>query len=156
MSHKGIRLLLENTAKSLGDNIQFDYGRTSDFNMLRDKKYPFISVVPVTATATYAVNNTFNYSKTYQVQMAFYQLDKAASSQDEYACILDEMNALADQFVNKLNYFMESCNEDSDTIIITGMNQRPFIKATSDILTGYFLDFSLQVTDNFNYCEVGC
>ncbi len=156
MSHKGIRLLLEHTAKSLGDNIQFDYGRTSDFNQLRDKQYPFISVTPVTATASYSDNNVFNYSKTYQVAMAFYQLDKVASTQDEYACILDEMNKLADQFLNKLNYFMDGCNDNSDTIILTGMSQRPFIKATSDVLTGYFLDFSLQVTDTFNYCEVGC
>lgn len=156
MSHKGIRLLLEDTAKSLGDGIQFDYGRTSDFDQLRDKKYPFISVTPLSATAAYAVNNVSNYSKTYQVQMAFYQLDKTASGQDEYALILDEMNALADQYINKLNFFMDKCNIDSDTIILTGMNQQPFIKATADILTGYLLNFSLQVSDTFNYCEIGC
>lgn len=156
MSHKGIRLLLEDTAKSLRDDIQFDYGRTSDFNQLRDKKYPFIAVQPLNATAVYAVNNVSNYSKTYQVQMAFFQLDQERSSQDEYALILDEMNDLSDQFINKLNMFMYKCNLDSDTILLTGMNQQPFIKTTSDILTGYLMNFNLQVSDTFNYCEIGC
>lgn len=156
MSHKGVRLLLEDTAKSLGDSIQFDYGRTSDFNMLRDKKYPFISCNPLNASASYAVNNVSNFSKVYQVQLAFYQLDTEGSSQDEYALILDEMNDLADNFINKLNFFMDKCNLDSDTITLTGINQQPFIKATGDILTGYLMNFSLTVTDNFDYCAVGC
>lgn len=155
MSHKGIRLLLEDTAKSLGDDIQFDYGRTSDFNQLRDKKYPFISVSPLTASASYAVNNVSNYSKTYQVQIAFYQLDREDSGQDKYALILDEMNELADKFVNKLNFYIYNCL-DSDDLIITNVNQQPFIKATADILTGYIMTFSVQVSDNFNYCGLGC
>lgn len=155
MSHKGIRLLLEDTAKSLGDDIQFDYGRTSDFNLLRDKRYPFISVSPLNSTASYAVNNTHNYSKTYQVQIAFYQLDREDSAQEQYALILDEMNELADNFVNKLNFYINNCL-DSDDLIITGINQQPFIKATADILTGYIMTFSAQVTDNFNYCGLGC
>lgn len=156
MSHKGVRLLLEDTAKSLGDSIQFDYGRTSDFNMLRDKKYPFISCNPLNASASYAVNNVSNFSKVYQVQLAFYQLDKEQSSQDEYALILDEMNALADQFINKLNYYAETQCLNSDDIVITGMSQQPFIKATADILTGYLMNFSITVTDNFDYCGIGC
>lgn len=155
MSHKGIRLLLEDTAKSLGDDIQFDYGRTSDFDQLRDKRYPFISISPLNATASYAVNNTSNYSKTYQVQSAFYQLDSEDSGQDQYAIILDEMNALADNFINKLNFYIDNCLS-SDELILTGMSQQPFIKVTADILTGYYMTFSIQVTDNFDYCGLGC
>jgi hypothetical protein len=156
VSHKGIRLLLEDTAKSLADNIQFDYGRTSDFNMLRDKKYPFISVSPLNASASYAVNNVTNFSKVYQVQIAFYQLDQEHSSQDEYAPILDEMNLLADSFFNKLNFFVQGRCLDSDDIILTGMSQQPFVKATADILTGYIMNFSITVTDSFDYCAIGC
>jgi len=149
-------MLIEDTAKSLGDNIQFDYGRKSDFNVLRDKKYPFISLDPLTASASYAVNNVSNYSKTWQASIAFYQLDKAESDQTQYACILDEMSELLDQFINKLNSQAETLCINSDNIIITGMSQQPFIKATSDILTGYILNFSVQVTDDFNYCSVVC
>lgn len=156
MSHKGIRLLLENTAKSLGDDIQFDYGRTSDFNMLPDKRYPFILIMPLNATASFTVNNTHNYVKVYQVISVFHQLDNTASDQGQYSLIMDEMNALADQFINKLNSFIENCNIDSDNIIITNIAQTPLIKENADILTGYIMTFNLQVTDNFNYCEIGC
>jgi hypothetical protein len=156
VSHKGIRLLLEDTAKSLGDNIQFDYGRTSDFNQLRDKKYPFISSALLIASASYTVNNVTNFSKVYQVQLAFYQLDKEDSGQDEYALILDEMNALADSYFNKLNFYAATQCLNSDDIILTGMSQQPFVKTTADILTGYFMNFSLTVSDDFNYCGLGC
>lgn len=156
MSHKWIRLLLEDTAKSLGDNIQFDYGRTTDFNQLRDKKYPFISSALLIASASYTVNNVTNFSKVYQVQLAFYQLDKEHSGQDEYALILDEMNALADNYFNKLNFYAATQCMDNNDIILTGMSQQPFVKSTADILTGYFMNFSITVTDNFNYCGIGC
>ena len=149
-------MLIEDTAKSLGDNIQFDYGRKSDFNVLRDKKYPFITLDPLNASASYADNNVSNYSKSYQASMAFYQLDKEESDQTQYACILDEMNELADKFINKLNFQADALCIDSDMIIITGMNQQPFIKATADILTGYIMNFTVTVTDDFNYCEVVC
>lgn len=157
MSHKGIRLLLEDTAKSLGDDIQFDYGRTSDFNLIRDKRYPFILVLPFDVTASFTVNNTYNYIKVYQVASAFYQLDREDSDQSQYALIMDEMNELADKFVNKLNFFIEKCNDlDSDTIVITNISQSPIIKKSGDIVSGYMMAFNLQVSDTFNYCEIGC
>lgn len=156
MSHKGIRLLLEDTAKSLGDDIQFDYGRTSDFNLLRDKRYPFISVSPLTVNAFFAVNNASNYSRSYQVQIAFYQLDNDASTQEEYALILDEMADLADKFINKINTYIQGDCIGSDDLTITGISMQPFIKVTADVLTGYIMTFTAQVADNFNYCEIGC
>src|SRR5689334_12157299 len=103
MSHKGIRTLIERTARSLGDDIQFGYGRESDFNMLRDKRYPFINVAPLTATASYTVDNVSNYMKVWTVAMAFYELDTEGSTADQYAKILDDTDLLADTFIQKLN-----------------------------------------------------
>lgn len=152
MSHKGIRLLIQDTAKSLGDDIQFTYARTSDFNVMRDKRYPFITLDPLTAAPAYTNNNVSNYMKIWSAQMAFYQLDREASTQDEYSKIMDEMDGYVDNFINKLNFY----SLKSDEIVITGMNQTPFIKATADILTGYILTFQMQVSDQFNYCGLGC
>jgi len=81
VSHKALRLLIENTAKKLGDDIQFTYARTSDFNLLRNKRYPFISLDTPTVTASYT-ENSFNYTKTWTCSMAFYELDKESSSQE--------------------------------------------------------------------------
>jgi hypothetical protein len=152
VSHKGIRLLIQDVAQSLGDDIQFTYGRVSDFNMMRDKRYPFITLDPLQSTPVYAVDDTTNYSKTWLASMGFYQLDQEASTQDQYAKILDETDEMVDKFINKLNFY----SLKSDLIVITSINQTPFIKATADILTGHLLTFSMQVMDDFNYCGYDC
>lgn len=152
MSHKGIRKLLENTAKSLGDDIQYTYARDSDFNLLRDKRYPFISTSPLISTPTYTVNGVQNYMKAWSVQMAFYEKDEPSSGGEEYVEILDEMDKYVDEFINKLNFYAHQSTITSDEIIISGIRQEPFIKAMGDILTGYILTFTITVNDNFNYC----
>jgi hypothetical protein len=153
MSHKGIRLLIEKTAKSLGDDIQFTYARASDFNQLRNKRYPFISLGLLTANSSYAVNNAQNYTKVWSCNMSFFELDKAASIENEIALILDETDVLVDTFINRINFYTTSQEGD---IIITAINQTPFVKETADILTGQLLSFNIQVPDNWNYCENGC
>ncbi len=156
MSHKGIRLLIESTAKSLADNITFDYGRRSDTNMDRDIKYPLIACQPLSSSATYSDNNVSNYSKTWQVSIAFVDLDSEDSDQDKYSLILDRMNALSDLFINKLNFNASSDCVTSGDIVITGISTQPFIKAMKDVVTGCILSFSIRETDDFNYCEIVC
>lgn len=150
MSHKSIRLLIEDTAKSLATDIQFTYARTSDFNVMRDKKYPFITLDPVSSTPQFT-DNGVTYIKSWNCIMAFYQLDNEGSTGDEYALILDQMSDYVDKFVNKLNLYSIS----ADTILIQGASQQPFIKATADILTGYILTFTLLAQDDFDYCADG-
>lgn len=148
MSHKGIRLLIEDTAKSLGDDIQFTYGRDSDFNVMNDKRYPFIQLDLLNSSASFSVNNVSNYSKGWNVFLLFHQLDKEGSDQDQYKVILDDMDHLLDMFVTRLN--------KRDDIVIQGINQQPFIKATKDILTGWTLSFQLIINDNWDYCANDC
>ena len=155
MSHKGVRLLIEDVAKSLADDMQFTYARTSDFNVLRDKRYPFIALDPLTSVPTYAVNNSSNYVKRWSAQMAFYQLDQESSDQTQYAKILDEMDGYVDQFLNKLNLYAFN-REEASEILLTSISQTPFIKATADILTGYLLTFTIETPDDFNYCGLDC
>lgn len=152
MSHKSIRLLIQDTAKSLADDIQFSYARTSDFNVMRDKKYPFINLDLLTASPQYTVNGVSNYMKAWVCNMAFYQLDTDASSPEEYALILDQMDGYVDKFLNKLNYFTET----SDKILIQGISQTAFTKATADILTGHLLTFTIFAQDDFDYCQIDC
>ena len=155
MSHKGVRLLIEDVAKQLGDDIQFTYARTSDFNNLRDKRYPFIALDPLTAVPVYAVNNVSNYVKRWSAQMAFYQLDNESSDQTQYAQILDEMDTYVDAFINRLNLYAFK-REEASEILLTSISQTPFIKATADILTGYLLTFTIETPDDFNYCGLDC
>lgn len=152
MSHKSIRKLFEDTAKSLGDDIQFTYARPSDFNLLRDKRYPFISLDPLRSTSIFATNNTYNYTKTWFALMAFYELDNADSVQEDYSILLDSADILVDRFLGKLNFY----SEQSDSIIIQNISQDPFIKATADYLTGYSLSLQIIVPNDWDYCKDGC
>lgn len=155
MSHKGARTLIEDVSKQLGDDIQFTYARTSDFNNLRDKRYPFIALDPLSAVPVFAVDNVRNYVKRWSVQMAFYQLDSESSDQTQYAQILDEMDEYVDNFINRLNLYAFE-RPETDEVLIINMSQTPFIKATADILTGYVLTFTLELPDTFNYCGLDC
>jgi len=86
--------------------------------------------------------------------MAFYELDKESSSQEEYALLLDSADVLVDSFIQILNF----STEDTSTlpIVITNISQTPFIKATADILTGFLLTFQVLVPDDWDYCVDGC
>lgn len=154
MSHKSVVNLIKETAQSLADNIKFGYGLDTDFNVQRDKSYPFIWLDPLTASPEYTVNNTENYQKTWNVRMLFYQLDYKDSLPDQYSKILNDMDTIVDMFVQQLNgaYSWET---GPVTLTLSSISQQPFIKATGDILTGWIVTFNLTVPDDFNYCTPG-
>lgn len=153
MSHKGIRLLISDIVQSLGDDIEFMYARTSDFNLAAsEKRYPFVNLDTLAAIPEYTVNGVQNYMKRWICSMAFYGKDQAESVPEQYEKILDDSDDLVDKFLNKLNFY----SLKSDEIVISNVNQQPFVKATSAILTGFILTFQIQQTDQFNYCGLGC
>lgn len=156
MSHKGIRLLIEDVSKSLGNDIQFTYARTSDFNQTPKQRYPFIVLDLLTASPRYADNNVSNYVKVWTCNMAFYLIDDEDSVQEQYAPLLDQADDLVDKFINKLNFYAFKHCIDSDMLIISGMSQTSFVKTTAHILTGQLLTFQVQVNDQFNYCGLDC
>jgi hypothetical protein len=137
----------------MGDDIQFTYAEDSDFNVMKDKRYPFIVLGLINSNASYAVNNTTNFVKVWNITIAFYELDHAGSIQEEYSLILDKTDRLVDTFIQRLNFF--SYNGDID-IVIFNINSSPFLKAMTDILTGHLLTFQIQAPDNWDYCENGC
>lgn len=147
MSHKGIRNLLEQTALALRDDIQVSYAKETDFNQGPKKSDLMVNIAPLTFSATYADNNSFNYSVTWSVTMSFYKPDKAGEIY-LYPKILDETGDLVNRFVNSLNFFQSK----SDQIIIQGVNATSFIDALADHLTGWLLTFQIQATDDFDYC----
>lgn len=144
MSHKSIRLLIEKAARSLQDGIQYSYGTASDFNQDQKKAFTYINCEPLVATPSFRNNGTSNYMKSWQGEIAFFKLDEERSSPDEYARILDETDDLVDRFVNTLN--------QNEGIVLTFAPQQPFIKATTDILTGHILTLTILAQDTFDYC----
>ena len=47
MTHESVITLLEDTAKSLGDSVQFGYGALEDFNTIPNKIFPYVWVFPM-------------------------------------------------------------------------------------------------------------
>ena len=136
--------MIEKAAKAVQDGIQYSYGTDSDFNQDQKKAFTYINVSPLIATPSYRNNGTANYVKSWQTEIAFFKLDQSKSSPQEYALILDETDELVDKFVNILNR--------NEGIVLTFQPQQPFIKATTDILTGHILTMTILAQDSFDYC----
>ena len=152
MSHRSVVALLEDTAKSLGDNIQFGYGRRSDFNLITNKRYTFIWAAELNASVSFAVNNTHNYQKRWNVTIYFSELDKPGSVETEYVVILNDLDILIDMFLNRLNDWSMKTTDTVGQITIQNINQRTNIKKDADITTGWIISFQLVTPDDFVYC----
>ena len=149
MSHYSIRKLIQDTATGLQDDIHYSYGKDTDFNQEQKNRFLLVNTSLLTATAGYRVNNVSNYMKQWTVQMVFYKFDREDSTSEEYSKILDQTDKLVDQFINDLNLY----SQDSDSIVIQGVSQQPFVKVMADILTGHMLTFQMLVNDTFDYCK---
>lgn len=150
MSHKSIRKLIEDTVKNIRDDIDYSYGKQTDFNQARnDSSFFFVTTGEMSATAVYAVDGTYNFSKRWSVTMIFYKQDREDSAMEDYSLILDEVDEAVDRFYNDLNFFASK----SEQILLTNFNQQPVIKATAHILTGFILSFQITAQDDFTYCR---
>lgn len=149
--HEQLVSLIEQIVRTLADNIAFGYARESDFNVQNDVSLPYILLDPPTASSSFAVNNVYSLSKVWTVSMAFYQKDREDSTGDQYKKILDQMDVYVTRFVLALNEQYITLEQtqalNTGNIIIQGINQSPFIKTTSQILTGWLLTFQVVVPD---------
>ena len=152
MSHQSVVQLIQDTAQSLADNIQFGYGRRSDFNIIQSKSFPYIWLAPLTASISYTVNNTINYQKTWNCSVLFFELDREDSIETEYKPILDTLDTLVDKFLNRLNDWSLTEQDNVGAITIRNITQNPFFKTDSDVLTGWVITFQLITPDDFLYC----
>jgi len=148
MSHKSIRKLIEDAATGLQDDIDYTYGKTTDFNQEEKKSFTYINTSPLNSIPGFRTDGT-NYMKQWNVQMAFLKIDKEDSDQEDYSQILDEMDKLVDRFIVNLNFFQAK----SDSFVLTVTSQDPAIKVMADIVTGWILSFNILVNDDFEYCE---
>jgi hypothetical protein len=153
MSHRSVVQLIKDTAVSLADNIQFGYGRRSDFNLQQNPSQPWIWLLPLTANPTYTNNeNTENYQKTWNCIVLFARMDESGSTEKESKIILDDTDELADNFINRLNDWAYKSSDTVGPITLRNFQQNPFIKSDSDIFTGWFISFQMVVSDDFDYC----
>lgn len=157
MSYQAVRVLLEDTIKSIDDSVMFAHARASDFNSIgsgNEKRVHLDPMKPLTEPGTAEKNST----KTFSIKMIFYKLDSLQGAEEETTKIQEEMDVLSDKFIHKLNLFTlnyESEEVSSDTTEIVNMQPKePIIKVTASCMTGFILSFGLVVPDTFDYCSL--
>jgi hypothetical protein len=151
MSHRAIRCLIGDAVKSLDDKIQFGYGRRSDFNIDNKKKYPFVWMLPLTATTNIPSDGS-GITKTWSIILVIIDIDKSGSTVKEYDDILDKMDFIADSLIRRIDDWYQSGTDIVGTVTITSVNQTTIIKDDSDIHTGWLLAFQMVTSDDFDYC----
>lgn len=158
MSHHSVRTLLKDTVRSVSNDLEFHYGRPSDINMAPNKSLTRVETYLLEGRPAYQVNSSSNYAKTWNITMLFYKKDSTDSTEEEYCNILDDVDEIVDKFINKLNRAEESGADDqllsTDSITLSGFQQIPVIKDTTDIVTGWSLSFQMIVPDTFDYCSI--
>ena len=97
---------------------------------------------PLVASSSYAINSVTNYSKAWSVTMVFAMINPSST---DYRPLLDKCDNLIDRFINRLNLQNE--------MILSGINQEPFIDGYANGLTGFILTFTATLTDDFDYCD---
>jgi hypothetical protein len=150
MSHQSVRLLLEDVAKSLADNIHFDAGRESEFNNLKTKVERYIWLLPMTATTE--LNET-SRTKTWNIALLFMHKDNFDASAKQTTEIHDEEDELVDAFLRRLDDWSMTSQDIVGAITITGIRQDPFYKDQAGVYSGWLVRFNAQVSDNFEYCK---
>src|SRR5690606_35366909 len=152
MSHRSVRLLIEDAAKSLGDSIQFGHGKRTEFNQKKKPEDPWIWLLPLNAIPRYTNNNsTENYEKQWNVIMVFLKMDRSDSLETEYNPILDDMDDLVDRFINRLNDWSMKATDTVGDFIIQNISHTNCIKSDTDIYTGTFDCIDLIVFNHFEY-----
>lgn len=152
MSHQSVRLLLQDVAKSLADNIQFDAGRHSEFNMKQNISYPWIWLLPITAQPRFAVNDVEHYEKTWNIALLFFDKDEFDATEGPSNAILDQQDETVDAFIQRLNDWSMKLEDTVGAVTLRGFNQQPFYKDDAGIHTGWLLTFQMIVPDDFEYC----
>ena len=149
MSHASVKLLLHDVAKSLADNVQFGYGRRSEFNMITQKRYPYSWLQPLTSTIR---RNENTITTIWSGRIAFMDVDRADANEKESEVILNKMYDLTQRYYHQLDDWFERSSDIIGAITIQSFVSNPFYKDDSGIHTGWYSDFQLITSDNFEYC----
>jgi hypothetical protein len=149
MSHQSVRLLLEDVAKSLADNICFSFGRESEFNNLKTKENRYIWLLPM--TANFPISDTTR-TKTWNIALLFMDVDRFDASNKETNIIHDELDVVVDKFIHRLDDWSQTQQDTVGAITLSGVRQSPFFKDQAGVVSGWRVDFTMQVPDLFEYC----
>lgn len=153
MSHLSVRTLLYDVAKNLADNQQFGYGRRSEFNMIENKSYPYIWLLPLTASRRFISTDNLTRTMTWNCALVFLDMDSADAKEDQSDKLLDEQYETAQKYMQALDDWSYRSSDTLGPVTIQNDLMAPFYKDDSGIHTGWLVTFQMVVSDNFEYCS---
>lgn len=157
MTRKEVRLFLKAGADAI--SIFFESGRITEFNSLRDKKFPFAWLESLKTGSDFGESSSMLIDE-WEVNIHVAKIDSMDSSPDEYESIVDECDDIARKLIWQYNLILygssavTTANKDLYKLVtMSGMARDPFIKKHADPVTsGVILSFSLKSPDKTNVC----
>jgi len=154
---KLVREFIRDTVSEVSDKLSFSYARESDFNAIRNKKFPAVLLKPLNYTIDV---QDWGRVLNYDCGLLFYDLDAKGDDEKITQKILEKIDPLVQQFLIKLNRnsltVIDDPEEDvtSEKIVISDIRAQERIKFTSDIVTGWEVTFTMSVPDTMDVCDV--
>ncbi len=152
MSHRSVRLLLEDVAKSLADNIEFGYGRKSEFNIIQGKSANhWIWCLPLQGSRELA-NGMETRTNRWDVAILFLEHDPSDSSHDHSGSVLDYQDSIVQRYAQALDEWYLNLSDTVGAFSIENFSQTPIYKENSEVQSGWLVRFQLLTPDDFDYC----
>ena len=143
MTHESVITLLEDTAKSLGDSVQFGYGALEDFNTIANKIFPYVWVFPMKgefAKQGQSVGSVVEFDIEVNSSCWIQSLEMTT----ETAKTWDDAFQLMEKFAHKLDQFINGYDPkvpSSDIIELDRLRFEAGRKSMGDVLSGWKWDF---------------
>ena len=142
--------LFRDASKELAYPVGFDLGVFPDinkFNEIRSKT--LLWFLPATWIGVFI--NRRRIDKTYTFVYYVYQQDTQDSSNEKQMTIFNDTDFIATQFYIKINEYLE--NNEEREFTLSALNTTPILRDTTEILTGKRCTFTLQIPDDYPYCD---
>jgi len=162
MNYLSLYNFIHDISQNINQTVTFFHGRKEVLNLVTQQNALYIHCLPFTSTGSFV--NGFQKNETWNVILLFYQLDEDSSmiDQNEQDKMQGEIRTLSitEQSANRFltlahgNSINDELSEAAELLTITGFTKETAIKDTASMLTGTVLTMTIQVPDNFNYCEL--
>ncbi len=162
MNYQSLYDYIRDISQNLDQTVKFFHGRKEILNQTNPDESLYAYCLPFVSTGT--VVGGAQIDETWEVNIIFYQFDKADSAidQNDQDVMQDEIRTLtiteqtANRFLrlvhgNTINANLEGASEK---LTINSFSKANAIKDTAQLLTGTALTLNLIVPDDFDYCTL--
>lgn len=145
MKRTNVKDFIQLGINSLDADIVYGTGRISEFNKERMNSYPYIWMEPLTRTVELTTGAPLN---NWSVLLYIVDKDQADSQDEQYEPIVDSMDQVAAELIQKYNQIISGYK----LVTISNIEVEPYILKLADVLTGVRLSFTLTSPDTQNWC----